>query len=219
MIVASASTPSTITKATDEQIGKLFDQIRHGIHNSGITGETFQKMLEQQRELRIRSRVVELLEQIATEIAKSFVIPVNYDEPNAIVQAAEAGKFDYKNTNVEFDDIPLGGTGEAENEVLELHLNRTVYSHDLPAELDSRELEFADPLTALMYAVKLPDRQREYPLGILFNNKQGQLCYLALGEDLDGRGLSVRSEPPGGRWHTGYRFLVVRKKSVQPSVT
>lgn len=209
-----ASTPST--KVTDEQIGKLFDQVRPGIHKSGITGETFQKMIGQEKELRIRSRFVELLEQIASEVADSFMISVNYDQVDAIAKAVEAGKFDYKYINVDLDDVPLVGTGQADNEVLELHLGRQIYSRDLPAELDSRELEFADPLTALLYAVKLPDRQRKYPLGILFTNKKGRLCYLVLREGGGGRDLRVRRGGPGDYWGDDCRFLVVRK-SVQPS--
>lgn len=76
--------------------------------------------------------------------------------------------------------------------------------------------QFVDPLTSLLYALKLPERQTKYPLGILFYDTEGELCYLCLFVDGDGRYLNVYRNSPGGRWLDYVRFLAVRE--VQPLV-
>ena len=144
-------------------------------------------------------------------LGTATVISVNYDEADAIAKAIKAGAFDYNWVSIDVNDIPLGGTGQANHEVFELQLNRIIYSRDLPDELDSRELAFADPLTALRYAKELPDRQRKYPLGILFTNTKGQLCSLILRERDRRRYLFVSHENSDDDWLELYRFLVVRK--------
>jgi hypothetical protein len=143
-------------------------------------------------------------------LGNGVVISVDYAAENAIAKAIEDGRFN-KYVDIDVADIPLGGTGEGKHEVFELHLNRTIYSRDLPDELDRNKVAFADPLTALGYAAKLPDRQRKYPLAILFTNNSGQLCYLILDEFDGGRSLSVDRESSSGNWGEGVRFLVVRK--------
>lgn len=202
-------------KVTDEQIGKLFDQVRPGIHESGIfTGETFQKMIDQEKLLNIRSRVVDLLDQIASEVADSLVISVNYHEVDAVANAIKAGAFDKRYVDIDIDDIPLQGSGQVEREVFELHLGRAISSKGLLAELDSREATFADPLTALRYAVKLPNLY--HPLGILFDSKKGLFCNMVL-LGYGKRQLFVHAGNPDDPWNERCGFLVVRKSLMEPN--
>jgi hypothetical protein len=147
-------------------------------------------------------------------LSAGTAVSVNYDEADAINKAVKAGAFDNNWVDIDMNDIPVGGTGQAEHEVFELHLDREIYSRDLPDELDRNNVAFADPLTALRYAKELPDRQRKYPLAILFTNKKGQLCYLILLESDGKRNLVVNREDSVGDWREGCRFLVVRKSSV-----
>src|SRR5215471_16951291 len=86
-------------------------------------------------------------------------VSVDYDQENAVAETIKANAFDYGYLSFGTDDIPAEGKGQVEQEVFELHLNRTIYSRDLPQELDSRGLQFADPLTAF------DDRFAEAPGG------------------------------------------------------
>ncbi|MCX6797206.1 MAG: hypothetical protein NTX98_01880, partial [Candidatus Doudnabacteria bacterium] len=144
-----------------------------------------------------------------------YHIPVNYALANAIAAAIEANAFGYKYLGVNAADIPLGGTGETVEQVREVGFSKIMYNRDLPEALKQRGIAdgfkqgyvFANPLTALLWALKNPDVQKGHPLGILFY-VGGQLCYLCLGAGGGGRGLRVGEDGPVHGWRGGVRFLV-----------
>jgi hypothetical protein len=113
-------------------------------------------------------------------LSKGERVKVDYDKPDA-VKAIRNAAFDSVKLAIQPQDIPLGGTGSVTHEVFEIDFGRLVFDKDLPAELDKRGLAFADPLTAILYAARFPNRQRMHPINILFTDRQGQPCYLLLG--------------------------------------
>jgi hypothetical protein len=165
----------------------------------------------------------ELAEQFADLVARRFEahtgcyhIPVNYALANAIAAAIEANAFGYKYLRVNAADIPLMGIGETVEQVREVGFGKVMYNRDLPEALKQKGIEagfkygytFANPLTALLFALKNPDIQKDHPLGILFYIGE-RLCYLYLYAGGDERRLSVNEINLGNYWSDGVQFLVV----------
>jgi len=146
-------------------------------------------------------------------LSKGERVKVDYDKPDAVTVAITRAAFDSVKLAIRSQDIPLGGAGRVTNEVFEIDFGRLVFDKDLPAELGKRGLAFADPLTAILYAARFPNRQRMHPINILFTDRQGQLCYLLLGGGPDRR-FGTRLANPG-HWGPGARFLVIRKGPLQ----
>jgi hypothetical protein len=148
-------------------------------------------------------------EPLLTKVGR---ITVHYDKPDAVAGAIRDAAFDWVQTEIPPQDIPPGGKGQATYEVYEIDFGRLVFADDLPAELRKRNLDFADPLTAIVYATTFPNRQRMHPLNILFTDKQGKPCYLLLGGGPDRRLRTMRAEERG-HWGQGARFIVIRKRA------
>jgi hypothetical protein len=164
----------------------------------------------------IRDALVELAERRFQAFIGCYRIPVNYSAPNAIQAAIDANKFGYKYVYTDAGNIPLGGIGEAVEQVREVHFGKIMYNRDLPEALKQRGIAdgfkqgyvFVNPLTALLWALKNPDVQKDHPLGILFYVGE-QLCCLYLDAVDGGRELDVDRDDPGHDWHDRVRFLVV----------
>lgn len=222
--MTTASTPST-KLATQPQARKIADQIGSMIEKAILGGQLpaddSQALIEQEKDLKVGSRVVELLKTIIAEIIKWVTIRCNYDAPNAIAQAIEDNQFGYKYLDLPADQIPLlgppsrageAGSGEVDHEIGEVHLNQEgITTREVLRKINTSERNFCDPLTALRYAAERPDRQRQYPLAILFEDANGQLWDLILYEGDGGRRVVVRRGNLDDGWIAGCRFLVVRK--------
>jgi septum formation topological specificity factor MinE len=211
--MTNASTPS-VAVVSEGQARKLADQLTPGLVEAIVEGnlphDRFQLILQQEKNLKVRSRFVQFLRDILAEIIDMVAIHVNYSEENAIAKAIEDGHFNDKYLDLKPEEIPLIGSGEADHEVGELHLNEYLTTRDVMVKVDEQGFKFADPLTALRYAVKLPERQRQYPLAILFE-AAGRLWFLILDRNADERGLIVYRCYLDRGWGGRYRFLVVRK--------
>ncbi len=198
---------------------KLSDMTEHGLLKSPV----FQTALTSEIDAFVKELVPGLRDQYARLLERSFqvyvgryIVPVNYDLPNVIATAIDANNFGYKYVYPNVADIPLGGTGEALEQVREVGFGKVIYNRDLPEALKKKGQEdgfvngyvFANPLTALLWALKNPDVQKDHPLGILFYIG-GRLYYLILGSGGGERGLDVHWDLPGGGWREGVRFLAV----------
>ncbi|MDD5156180.1 MAG: hypothetical protein PHF11_06860 [Candidatus Omnitrophica bacterium] len=204
---------------TRGQATKLTEMADHRLLKSPV----FQGVPTAQVDEFVKAVGPELAEQFADLVARRFEAhtgryhtPVNYALANAIAAAIEANSFGYKYLGVNVADIPLIGTGESVEQVREVHFGKTMYNRDLPEALKQKGIEagfkngymFANPLTALLFALKNPDIQKGHPLGILFYIGE-QLCYLCLSFDGGRRGLDVDRLDPGSDWDGDVRFLVV----------
>ena len=212
MTKTNASTPSAVV--SEGQARKLADQLTPGLVEAIVEGnlphDRFQQMIQQEKNLRVRTRFVQFLRDVLAEIIDMVAIHANYGEENAIAKAIEDGHFDNKYLDLKPEQIPLVGSGEADHEVGELHLNQYLTTREVMVKVDEQGFKFADPLTALRYAVKLPERQRQYPLAILFEVKVLLWCLVLFG-GADKRALGVGRCGLGSCWSGDYRFLVVRK--------
>ena len=164
----------------------------------------------------LRQAYIQLVERRFEAFTKCYQVPVDYAAPNAVQAAIEENRFAKTYIYVEVSDIPLCGEGEAVEMVREVHFDKVMYNRDLPEALKQRGIEagfangykFANPLTALKFAKKNPDKQKEYPFGILFYIGK-QLCCLCLGAGGEGRRVRVDKGYPDGYWLEAVRFLVV----------
>lgn len=145
-------------------------------------------------------------------LTKQEKVKVDYSKPDAVAKAIKDAAFDWVKLDIAAQNIPLIHKGRITHDVLEIDFGRLVFDKDLPAELDKRGLAFADPLTAITYATKFPDRQTLRPINILFTDKQGHSCYLLLGGGPDRRFKTMPANV--GHWGPGARFLVIRKSAV-----
>ncbi|MFA6454295.1 MAG: hypothetical protein WCV70_00325 [Patescibacteria group bacterium] len=215
------------------QIGKIQEMIGHGILKSTVFQDT--PTAEVDRFIKkvgpgLRDAWVELLEKrfqdfIGAELLEkrfqdfisTFLIPVDYDEPEAIAKAIEMNKFDWKYVGLSPAEIPLVGTGRAIWDVHEVPFGRMMYNSDLPNALKQRGEElgykggfkFVDPLTALRFAWTKPDRQKKHQLAISFIDKGGRSWSLCLSENNGERHLYVYQFNPGDSWDEHVRFLAV----------
>ncbi|MDP2709433.1 MAG: hypothetical protein Q8O93_05355 [bacterium] len=202
------------------QIVKLQEMIGHGMNKSTMFQSTPTSEIDRFFKTAVpglRDVWMDLMVERFQDFTGIFSFPVDYDEPEAISKEIEVGKFDWKYIGLEPAEIPLIGTGQVIQEVREVHFGRVMYNRDLPEALKQRGQElgfkggfkFADPLTALRLACANPDRQRKYPLAILFTDKNGQLWFLFLYELGDERVLRVFQSHPGSAWDEHVRFLAV----------
>lgn len=146
----------------------------------------------------------------ASELSAPVPVVVDYSTEDTLTKAIEAANFSFKFITLDPKDVPMAGRGKVELEVYELRLHRTVGDAELAATVEKEGLVFADPLTVLAYATKLPDRQWQYPLGVLFRDKQGRACYLVL-TWIRERGLAITTSDIDGGWDDRCRFLVLKK--------
>ncbi len=135
-----------------------------------------------------------------------MTIHSDYAAPSAIEKALRENFFDSLFLDLEPKQIPLVGEGEADHLVHEVHLNKCLEIHRICAEIDERGYKFADPLTAILYALKLPDRQLEYPLCVFFKRNR-RLWYIIFGKNCYGRTMDVRRCISTGTFGEAYRYL------------
>ena len=205
----------TVTPVADRKFGKFYTQVfEPASEAAGFTDERFQLLLEQEKDLQVRTRVEQFLRELNGQVMESETVSVDYDEANATIAAFEANKFGSKWVDLDLATIQVGGSGKVDHKVFEWHPNRVVYNREIWPHDKLKKVKpgykFADFLTALKYALKVPDRQLDHPLVILFEHN-GRLCYLYLRRDGVERRVGVNRTSLGGSWRGGCRFLLVRE--------
>lgn len=208
----NASTPSIAT--SEGQARKLVDQLTprlvEAVMDGRLPAEQFQQLIQQEKELKLGTRFVKWLLGMMALIVQWVVVRCNYGTQNAISEAINAANFDSKYLGLSADQIPLMGNGEVDHQVGELHFGKRLNTSEVIAAVKDQTVGFATPLAALRYAAMLPDRQRQYPLAIIFE-LGGLLWDLILRENAGKRHLYVDRDYLGAEWFENVRFLVVRK--------
>lgn len=213
------SPSETATGITRGQATKLVEMTEHGLLKSAVFARVPTAQVDEFIKSAgpdIRDAIVKLAERRFQAFIGRYRILVNYGAENAIQDTIDANAFGHKYVYIDAANIPLGGTGESVEQVREVHFGKVIYNRDLPEALKQRGIAdgfkngyvFANPLTALQFALKNPDVQKDYPLGILFYVGE-QLCCLCLDSDDDDRLLEVDEDSLDGCWSDNIRFLVV----------
>jgi hypothetical protein len=192
----SALCPSTQQEVAIRKARKLVSQIVPGlveaIANGDFPEHRFQEMIEREKNLRVRSRVTELLKSIISGIVDTAPVHVNYATPDAIKQAIVANGFNsVRIFGLKQEEIPVVGNGE-----VDLNVGMVSLSHyydntgKVLSEIKLRGYKFVDPLTALNFALKFPDVQRKVALTTLFRSDMGTNI-LILSGDASKRSLEI----------------------------
>ena len=209
-------TPLTVPPVADRKFGKFYEQVFEPASiAAGMTDRRFQLLIEQEKDLQVRTRVEQFLRELDGEAMESDTVSVDYEEANAIVAAFEANQFGSEYVDLDLATIQVAGSGKADHQVFEWHPNRVVYNREIwphdKLKKTKPGFKFADFLTALKYALKLPGRQLDHPLVILFEHSGGP-WYLVLYRVGGGRYAHVRRNVPWWQMGRGrVRFLLVRE--------
>jgi hypothetical protein len=199
--------PSTIS---DEKVGRFFDLIRPEVKGLAMSDEDFQKhLIEGEKNLRIKSRVQKLLQEIAAEATNTMVViakRVDYDrDPMEVIRAC--GRTEYITESV-VRSMPRRGKGVVENvPVVFYKLGRWVTVEESDKEEDSRIL-VPDPYALAAINEEDPAFADTYP-GYCQWGRDGKVAsYLAFDGWTDERRVDCRrfdNEWDGDWWRSGVR--------------
>jgi hypothetical protein len=148
---------------------------------------------------------------VNNEVMKSETISVDYDEANAIITAFEAKNAGWRGGAKYLATTQVAGKGKVNHQVFEWHPNRVVHNRELWPKIEAQPgYKFADVLTAMKYALDLPDRQMQYPVAILFEQNSRPYClYL---DRLEGRPqVDVFRLSLDLGYRKSFRFLLVHE--------
>ncbi len=151
--------------------------------------------------------------RIGQPSTERYAVTVNYAGNKTIKNLLKEGKYDWVNSNITDKNFPTDKTGEEENEIHLVHLDRLFDNGDLVIEeLDKLGYKPANPAQLLALGIKHPDLQRQFPiaaLGQYWLDSSGARYVVYLHRGSGGRYASLRWLEDG--WYACWRFAVVRK--------
>jgi hypothetical protein len=190
-------------------IGSLAQGIVKGLRSKGISDEEIRKLVSDEVETPI-GKIVDVLAETLRKAANVFSVLVDYGR--SVVDLVAAGKYDWKNDNVNDNNFPVSRRGTDSVEVHLVHFNRMISTQDALNELDRQGLKPADLHTLLSLGAKYPDLQREFPivaLGSVWRYRFGDRSVPYLYWRDSGRSLYLRWIDYF--WREFCRFAAVRK--------
>ena len=190
----------------------MCDYVATSLDDLRLPSSRLHAILNNVEGLEIRGRFQALIVTLAAEAVGYTAVYVDYNEPHAIQRMVEGGSFTYVNFDgIGPDQIPIRHNGSGYNEVKEMQFKAGISTREIQAELSRQGLEFADSLTALLYAQARGSQPRP-PLVTIFEHA-GWTFYLSLGWKAEGAEIEVSHCAIGSNWVNGSSFLV-RKKQV-----
>ncbi len=139
-------------------------------------------------------------------------LTLDVDYTKTVEQMVEAGKYDWKNSDIGSKNFPVKRRESGKVEVHLFHFNRAVSSDDAIKELGRMGFRPAELPELLALGAQHPEEQRKYPiiaLGSVWRSPDGDRSVPYLGGSGSGRGLGL--DWFGGEWSGDYRFAAVRK--------
>lgn len=141
----------------------------------------------------------------------TYTVTVPYKGRTTIKELVAAGRYDWKNDDINDKHFPQEREGEEVIEATLAHFDRDISTEDALAELDKRGLREANPAELLAFGATFPEVQREFPVIALGQpwRPPGDRGVVCLGGHGSGRGASLSWVDRG--WFRGCRFLAVPK--------
>jgi hypothetical protein len=143
-------------------------------------------------------------------VRTTYTAIIDYVLPLAAM--IQLGKYDRINDDITAEHFPIAGEGKWEVEYELVHLNRSIRSDDVLAEIKNRGLEPAKIEELLAFGAKYPEIQRQFPIAALgsVTRVYGQRLVSCLCRGVSKRYLNLYM----GRysWSAGWRFLAVRNR-------
>ena len=207
-MTTQASNPSTIN---EEKVGRFLDLLRPEVRGLGISEADFQKhFIEGEKELRIKSRFRELLQQIVAEATNTIVVVAKrVDYTRTPQQAIHATRRAEYLTDSVVATMPRRVQGVVENlPVVFFKPGRSLTVEELEREYETRGLT-PDP-----YAQSAVNEQDaafgdEHPNGTQWDREDKVASFLAFDRWHGER--SVYCDRGGSYWDGGWWFAGVRK--------
>ncbi len=188
----AALTPS-VEVVSESQARKLVSQLSPGLETaivgSRFPGDLFQQLIMNERELRLRSRFIAFLRDVAKEIINWTPMHLAYF-PGALETAVKVNNFGNQYlSGFRLQDVPLKKSGSVRYQVGEFPLDRTKTIRQITDRMADARYELADPLVTLNYALCLPDDK--FHVTTYFRNNSPGIWEWSLFTNSCGRCLSI----------------------------
>ena len=199
------------------------DDIRSVVSGAGLITDVFTKLT---KEVTKQGGSLEDMHRLSTdageetivEIAKLIVqapgqvVHVTVDYTDSLEGMIAAGRYDWKNNDINAKNFPIQGAGNIAVSTILVHFNRYISTADALAELDKLGLRPATLPELLAVGAKETKLQKQFPiiaLGSVWQSPHGDRCVPCLGYDGSERELGLSRIGHG--WIDVCRFLAVRK--------
>lgn len=209
---------NTHTSAQSKKFIELLEQ-------KGVTPERFQTVLgsgilsdvfEEKATLGNRFAVRQAL-GLGPLPSEPIVLIVDYGQ--TLEQMIAAGRYDWKNDDITAKRFPIEGKGTVEFEAVLFHFDKDISSEDAKKQIEEAGYEVGKIEHVLSFGANYPEEQRKFPIVGLDSVGEvlGDRCVPYLVRYDSGRFLYLGWW--GGDWGADCRFLGVRKKVSQTSVS
>lgn len=185
-------------------------QILNLVAQSGIERDRFQALLESGR---FSVLLREFMEEDGSEpTGDTYMVTIDYDMP--LADMIEVGSYDWVNDDITAKPFPPNKRESCKVELYVLHFGRDMTTKEVLAELDKRDLRFAELPELLALGAAHPDLQRKFPLvalGSEWRRRDGDVGVPSLCGYGDVRRLFLYWSGPQDGWDDLCRFVAVRK--------
>ena len=144
-------------------------------------------------------------------MAKNYPVVIDYSD--SFQQRLDAGRYDWKNSDITEKHFPVKGEGRIQIDLDLMHFDRRMKTENVLAAIEAQGYRPATIEELLAFGATYSELQREFPivaLGAVWQRGHGDRRVATLCKDRDRRHLDF-SLYYGGAWESHYRFLVVRK--------
>lgn len=185
-------------------------------NNNSITVSQIAELIQQNKDGRITRELFQgfLDNPTGVKSANKPDFSVTIDYTQSLAGMIEAGKYDWKNTDITSENFPIVGTGKMEVELKLIHLKKAMTTKQIEEHLEKLGLVSAKIEHLLAFGEKYSEEQRKFPivaLGSVWVRPGGSRFVSCLGSDGSGRFLCLGWDDPGSGWSGTCRFLVLSK--------
>ncbi|NCO05162.1 MAG: hypothetical protein GW939_03370 [Candidatus Magasanikbacteria bacterium] len=181
--------------------------------NSRITTDQISELLAQDKSGRVTRELLQAFlrnpQGQVNDKLQDYHVTVDYGM--TVEQMVEAGRYDWKNSDVSSRNFQVKGEGLVEVNLELVHLNKVASTSEAKAYLDANGLRAATIEELLAFGATFPDVQREFPivaLGSSWVDRYGDRDVPCLDRRRSKRRLDLYWHDY--RWDGFCRFLAVR---------
>ena len=165
-----------MSKITVEQIGELVEQSKG--ENPRVTRENLQAFL-----------------QNPNAFLRASVYPVTVDYRKTVKEMVLAGRYDWKNDDINSENFPVSGEWAVSVNLELVHINKSVDSEGVLDYLEENGMRPATVEELLAFGATYPEIQREFPiicLGSSWVNPVGGRCVGTVKKSVSGGYLILK---------------------------
>jgi hypothetical protein len=167
-LIMASSSETTIGCTRDEkEYLRVIADITIKLSNGSLTLEQAKRFAKKQNPFDVT----------ITEKDEILVVTVNRDR--TIADGVVAGKYDWKNNDINDVNFRRTGSGSESAEIILVHFDRSMSTSNVLKELEKRNLRPADLQELLAIGEQSPDKQRAFPivaLGSVWLHPLGLRC-------------------------------------------